>query len=154
MVFVLIGMQPTIQKGARWLSRLLEMATDKKERLAPSDKEVHAAIFTGNHSTQDLNDFEIIVIQHLSRRGKKAVSARQINENLLFGDTVFKKTLWSLHRRGLISVRMSKLLGPRFILSESGRKYALKQGYIVQFQQKKEVGQKKAVSFWLFALDE
>lgn len=139
-VFVLIGLQPTLQKGARKLSQLLEKAADKRETLAPSSQEVHAAIFANHQATYALNDFELIVLQHLARFGNKAVSARQINESLLFGDEVFKKTLWSLHRRGLISLRVSKFLGPRFMLSENGRRYALEQGYIVQFQQKEGVG--------------
>lgn len=136
-LFVLIGMQPALQKGAAKLSKLLKAAGDKKDKLAPSEKEVHAAIFVDHHATYALNDFEIIVLQRLSRFGKRAISARQINETLLFGDAVFQKTLWSLHRRGLINLRVSKLLGPRFKLSESGRRYALEQGYLVEFQEKK-----------------
>jgi len=141
-VFVLIGMQPTLQKGARALSQLLDKVDSKREKLAPSDKEIHTAIFSEHHATKALNDYELIVMQRLSRLEGRAASSRQINETLLFGDTVFKKTLWSLHRRGLISLRVSKLLGPRFMLSEIGRRYAIEQGYIVEFRHKGE-GQRK-----------
>lgn len=134
-VFVLIGMQPTLQKGAAKLSKLLKKAADKKDKLAPSEKEVHAAIFADHHATYALNDFEIIVLQRLSRFGNKAASTRQINETLLFGDAVFHKTLRSLHRRGLITLRVSRLLGPRFKLSDSGRHYALEQGYLVELHE-------------------
>lgn len=140
MVFVLIGLQPALQKGAKKLSQMLEMAADKREHLAPSEKEVHAAVFVEHQGTYALNDFEIIVLQRLSRFGNKAVSASEINETLLFGDAVFKKTLWSLHRRGLISLRVSKMLGPRFMLSASGRRYALDQGYLVELQERGGVG--------------
>lgn len=135
-VFVLIGLQPALQKGARKISKLLEKAGAEREKLAPSDKDVHAAIFADHGATHALNDFEIIVLQRLSRLGNKAASSGQINETLLFGDAVLKRTLWSLHRRGLVSLRISKLLGPRFMLSESGRRHALEQGYLVELQER------------------
>ncbi len=146
-LFVLIGMQPTFQKGARWLSRFLDKASDKREQLGPADKDVHAAIFANRQASFDLNDFEIIVLQRLARLSNKPASASHINETLLFGDAVFKMTLWSLHRRGMVSLQVSKFLSPRFMLSENGRRYALEQGYIVEFQQKEGMGHRKAVGF-------
>jgi hypothetical protein len=84
-----------------------------------------------------LNDIEIIVLRRIAQAGRKSLSRKQINESLLFGDEVLSKTLKSLYRRGYLNLRMSKFMGPRFILSDTGRRYALEQGYIVQLREHK-----------------
>jgi hypothetical protein len=52
----------------------------------------------------------------------------------MLGTAVLQKTLKSLHRRKLIHVRISTLLGPKFTLSETGRRYAIEQGYIIHIR--------------------
>jgi len=65
------------------------------------------------------------------------MSRKQINESLLFGDAVLTRTFKSLYRRGYLNLRISKFMVKRFILSESGRRYAVEQGYIVQLRESK-----------------
>ena len=84
-----------------------------------------------------MNDFEIIVIRRIAQAGGKTLSRKQLNAPLLLGTAVLHKTLKSLHRRELIHVRISTLLGQRFTLSETGRRYAIEQGYVINIHERK-----------------
>lgn len=140
-VFVLIGINPAIQKAAVSLRKLLRSAAQRKEligtRLDDVHAEVFAEVFAESRSSRQLNDFEIIVIRRLAQAGGKALSRKQLNAPLLLGTAVLQKTLKSLHRRELIHVSISTLLGPKFSLSETGRRYAIEQGYIIHIREPK-----------------
>jgi predicted transcriptional regulator len=81
-----------------------------------------------------MNDFENIVLRRLAQAGGKALTRKQLSASLLFDKANLNKSLQSLNRRGLVHVKVSRLLGLRFALSETGRRYALEQGYLVQIQ--------------------
>ena len=136
-VFVLIGINPAIQKAAVSLRKLLLSAAQRKELIGTRLDDVHAEIFAESRSSRQLNDFEIIVIRRLAQAGGKALSRKQLNAPLLLGTAVLHKTLKSLHRRELIHVSISTLLGPKFSLSETGRRYAIEQGYIIHIREPK-----------------
>ncbi|MDH3544856.1 MAG: hypothetical protein OET55_05220 [Desulfuromonadales bacterium] len=137
-VFVLIGINPAIQKAAVSLRKLLRSAAQRKELIGTRLDDLHAEVFAESRSSRQLNDFEIIVIRRLAQAGGKALSRKQLNAPLLLGTAVLQKTLKSLHRRELIHVRISTLLGPKFTLSETGRRYAIEQGYIIHIREPKE----------------
>lgn len=136
-VFVLIGINPAIQKAAVSLRKLLRSAAQRKELIGTRLDDVHAEVFAESRSSRQLNDFEIIVIRRLAQAGGKALSRKQLNAPLLLGTAVLQKTLKSLHRRELIHVSISTLLGPKFSLSETGRRYAIEQGYIIHIREPK-----------------
>ena len=136
-VFVLIGINPAIQNAAVSLRKLLRSAAQRKELIGTRLDDVHAEIFAESRSSRQLNDFEIIVIRRLAQAGGKALSRKQLNAPLLLGTAVLHKTLKSLHRRELIHVSISTLLGPKISLSETGRRYAIEQGYIIQIREPK-----------------
>ena len=136
-VFVLIGIYPFIKKSMAQLRKLMD-AGDKPQKMFSSlIKDAHQDAFPEHLTSGPLNDFEIIVLRRLAQAGGKAMSRKQINESLLFGDAVLTRTLKSLYRRGYLKLRISKFMGQRFILSESGRRYAVEQGYIVQLRESK-----------------
>ena len=136
-VFVLIGINPAIQKAAVRLRKLLRSAAQRKELIGTRLDDVHTEVFAESQSSRQLNDFEIIVIRRLAQAGGKALSRKQLNAPLLLGTAVLQKTLKSLHRRELIHVSISTLLGPKFSLSETGRRYAIEQGYIIHIREPK-----------------
>ena len=136
-VFVLIGINPAIQKAAVSFRKRLRSAAQRKELIGTRLDDVHAEIFAESRTSRQLNDFEIIVIRRLAQAGGKALSRKQLNAPLLLGSAVLHKTLKSLHRRELIHVSISTLLGPKFSLSETGRRYAIEQGYIIQIREPK-----------------
>ena len=76
------------------------------------------------------------MIRRLEQAGGKALSRKQLNAPFLLGTAVLHKTLKSLHRRELIQVRISTLLGQQFTLSETGR-YAIEQGYVINIHERK-----------------
>ena len=135
-VFVLIGINPAIQKAAVSFRKLLRSAAQRKELIGTRLDDVHAEIFAESRSSRQLNDFEIIVIRRLAQAGGKALSRKQLNAPFLLGTAVLHKTLKSLHRRELIQVRISTLLGQQFTLSETGR-YAIEQGYVINIHERK-----------------
>jgi DNA-binding MarR family transcriptional regulator len=136
-VFVLIGINPALQKVAARLRQLLDSATQRKDPAATRMENVHAELFANQYSSRQLNDFEIFVIRRLAQASDKALSRKQLNETLHLSPGILNKTLKSLHRRKLIKVKMSTLLGPRFALSETGRRYALEEGYIIEVHERK-----------------
>jgi hypothetical protein len=138
-IFVLIGIQPAIKRTAIKLRKLLEDKARSSKPSVPALDDAHAEIFTDFPSSEPMNDFEIIVLRRIALARGKALSRKQVNEPLLFGDAVLGRTLKSLFRRRMISMRISKFLGQRFFLSEAGRRYALEQGYIVQIQDRKDL---------------
>jgi len=137
MVFVLIGIHPAIKRVASKIRKLLDEATKSGESFASLLEDAHAEIFSDYPTSEPLNDFEIIVLRRIAQAGGKALSRKQVNEPLLFGDAVLTMTLRSLYRRRMLSVRVSNFLGQSFVLNESGRGYALEQGYIVQVHERK-----------------
>ena len=137
--FVLIGINPALQKIALRLRKLLHSAAQRKDLVGTRLKDVHAEIFAETRDSRQLNDFEIIVIRRLAQAGFKALSRKQLNARLLLGNAILHKTLKSLHRRGLVHVKLSTLLVQQFILSQAGRQYATEQGYIVNTHERKGV---------------
>jgi hypothetical protein len=136
-VFVLIGINPAIQKAAVSLRKLLHSVAQRKELIGTRLEDVYAEMFAESRTSRQLNDFEIIVIRRLAQAGGKTLSRKQLNAPLLLGTAVLHKTLKSLHRRELIHVRISTLLGQRFTLSETGRRYAIEQGYVINIHERK-----------------
>ena len=136
-IFVLIGINPAIKRAAVKLRKLLEDKARSGNPFASLPDNTHAEIFTDYPSSEPMNDFEIITLRRIAMARGKALTRKQVNEPLLFGDAVLAKTLKSLYRRQMISLRISKFFGQRFVLSEAGRRYALEQGYIVQFHERK-----------------
>jgi hypothetical protein len=136
-VFVLIGINPAIQKAAVSLRKLLHSVAQRNGLIGTRLEDVHAEMFAESRTSRQLNDFEIIVIRRLAQAGGKTLSRKQLNAPLLLGTAVLHKTLKSLHRRELIHVRISTLLGQRFTLSETGRRYAAEQGYIINVHVRK-----------------
>ncbi|MEN8686389.1 MAG: hypothetical protein AB1Z51_13695 [Desulfuromonadales bacterium] len=136
-VFVLIGIYPFIKKSMAQLRKLMDAADRPQKIFSSLVKDVHQEVFPDNLTTGPLNDFEIIVLRRIAQTGGKAMSRKQINESLLFGDAVLTRTLKSLYRRGYLNLRISKFMGRRFILSESGRRYAEEQDYIVSLRERK-----------------
>ena len=136
-VFILIGIFPALKRTAKRIRKLVHSAAQSKELVVTAFRDVHAEIFTDQPDSRQLNDFEIIVIRRLSQAGGKDLSRKQVNEHLLLGKAILHKTLKSLHRRGLIHVKLSTLLGQRFTLSEAGRRYAIEQGYIINIHERK-----------------
>jgi len=136
-IFVLIGINPAIKRAAVKLRKLLEDKARSGDPFASLLDNAHAEVFKDSPSSEPMNDFEIIALRRIAMARGKALSRKQVNEPLLFGDAVLAKTLKSLYRRQMISLRISKFFGQRFVLSEAGRRYALEQGYIVQIQERK-----------------
>ena len=136
-VFVLIGIHPAIKRGMAKVRKLLDQATKTGKPFTPLLDDAHTEIFSAYPTSEQLNDFEIMVLRRIAQAGGRALSRKQVNEPLLFGDAVLLKTLKSLHRRRMISVRISRFLGQRFVLNEAGRRYAQEQGYIVQVHERK-----------------
>ena len=138
-IFVLIGIFPFIKKSMGQLRKLMEAADKPQKMFSSLINDVHQDIFPEQLTAGPLNDFEIIVLRRIAQSGPKALSSKQVNESLLFGDKILSKTLKSLYRRGYLSLRVSKFLGQRFILSDTGRRYALEQGYIVRLHEHKKL---------------
>lgn len=136
-VFVLIGIYPFIKKSMVQLRKLLDAADNPQKMFSSQIRDVHQDMFPKQLTSGPLNDFEIIVLRRIAQGGGKAMSRKQINESLLFGDAVLNRTLMSLYRRGYLNLRISKFMGKRFILSEPGRRYAVEQGYIVVLKERK-----------------
>jgi len=136
-VFVLIGIHPAIKRGMAKVRKLLDQTVKTGQPFAPPLEAVHTEIFSAYPNSESLNDFEIIVLRRIAQAGGKALSRKQVNEPLLFGDAVLGRTLKSLNQRRMVSVRISRLLGQRFVLNEAGRRFALEQGYIVQVRESK-----------------
>jgi DNA-binding MarR family transcriptional regulator len=136
-IFVLIGIYPFIKKSMAQLRKLMDAADKPQKMFSSLIKDVHQEVFAEQLTSGPLNDFEIIVLRRIAQAGGKSMSRKQINEALLFGDAVLTRTLQSLYRRGYLNLRISKFMGKRFILSESGRRYAMEQGYIVSLRERK-----------------
>ena len=136
-IFVLIGIYPFIKKSMAQLRKLMDAADKPQKMFGSLIKDVHQEVFAEQLTSGPLNDFEIIVLRRIAQAGGKSMSRKQINEALLFGDAVLTRTLQSLYRRGYLNLRISKFMGKRFILSESGRRYAMEQGYIVSIRERK-----------------
>ncbi len=136
--FVLIGVYPAFKRAAAKLRKLQHAAAPSKKPLATLLDNVHAELFAKTPTSGPLNDFEIIVLQRLARAGGKTLSKKQVNAPLHFGAKTLHKALRSLNRRGLVRLKVSLLLGPRFALSEAGRHYAIEQGYILQLHDGKK----------------
>jgi hypothetical protein len=136
-IFGLIGIHPAIKRAAAKIRQLLDEAAKSGESFVSLLEGAHTESFSDYPTSEPLNDFEIIVLRRIAQAGGKTLSRKQVNEPLLFGDAVLTKTLKSLNRRRMISVRISSLLGQRFVLNEAGRRYALEQDYIVQVHERK-----------------
>jgi hypothetical protein len=133
-IFVLIGIYPTVKRGAESLRKFIHVKTPDKDPFGQLLEKVHSEIFSSARPTGPLNDFEIIVLRRIALAKGKPLSRKQVNEPLLFGDQVLQKTLHSLGQRGLIQIKVSSLFGKRFVLSAAGRKYALDQGYLIELR--------------------
>lgn len=134
-LFVVLGIYPAMRRAAAKLRRLRRTAAQAKTPLAANYDNVHAELSGRAPAAGWLNDFEIIVLRRLARAGGKTLSRRQVNAPLHLGRANLDRTLHSLNRRELVQLHLSPLLGPRFSLTEAGRRYALEQGYIVPLHQ-------------------
>lgn len=130
--FVLIGIYPAVKRTVAKIRKRLDSIAQQNQPMAALLDNVHAELFASPSVAGPLNDFEIIVLRRLARAGGKALSRKQVNAPLHFGNTTLQKTLRSLNRRGLLQLKVSFLLGPRFALSKAGRNFAIEQGYILQ----------------------
>ena len=137
-VFVLIGIYPALQRSADVIRKLVHSADRLDKPVTSFRGDAHAAIFSDKLISRQMNDFEIIVLRRLAQSGDKTLTLKQVNAPLLFGTDILHRTLRSLHRRGMLRVKVSTLLGQRFTLSETGRRYALEQGYIIMIQERKK----------------
>ena len=136
-VFVLIGIHPALQRSAARIRKLVHSAAQPQNLVSTFPGDVHADLFAEHSTSQPLNDFEIIVLQRFSQAGDKALSRKQVNAPLLFAPQTLNNALKSLHRRGMIDIRVSSLLGQRFTLSATGRRYAVEQGYLLIIEERK-----------------
>jgi hypothetical protein len=136
-IFVLIGIHPALQRTVSRIRTLIQTVVRTKAPISPGLEDVHAEMFAGQQGAEQMNDFENIVLRRIAQAGGKALTRRQLNASLLFDKANLYKTLQSLNRRGLVLVKVSKLLGMRFALSEAGRRYALEQGYLLQIHENK-----------------
>jgi hypothetical protein len=136
-IFFLIGIYPAVKRTVERLRKLVHSAAQPKTPIAPLLNDVHAEIFADQSISRQLNDFETLVLRRIAQAGGKPLSRKQVNAPLLLGTAILHKTLSSLHRRRLIHVKLSTLLGQRFALSETGRQYALEQGYIIKINERK-----------------
>lgn len=134
-VFVVVGIYPAMRRAVAKLRRLRRTAAQAKTPLAPNYDNVHTERSDRSPAAAPLNDFEIIVLRRLAQADGKTLSRRQVNAPLHLGRANLDRTLQSLNRRGLAQLHLSPLLGPRFSLTEAGRRYALEQGYIVPLHQ-------------------
>jgi len=145
--FVLIGIYPAFKRTMIRIRKRLDSATQANQPMAALLDNVHADLFTGPSTTGPLNDFEIIVLRRLAQAGGRALSRKQVNASLHFGDKTLQKTLRSLNRRGLLQLKISFLPWPRFVLSEAGHNYAVGQGYIVQVHENTQRGRDPVTPF-------
>lgn len=137
-VFVLIGIQPALQRAAEKIRKLVHSAVQPEQPAAAPLADAYAEIFVEQKDAGPLNDFEIIVLRRFAQDGGKALTRKQVNAPLLLDTEVLRKTLKSLYRRDMIQVVMvSTLLGQRFVLSEAGYRYAVEQGYICKIEERK-----------------
>jgi len=140
--FVLTGIYPALRRTAKRLRKLVHSDARPKMLAATSSGDVHAGIFAEPPGSRPLNDFEIIVLRRLAQAGDKVLSRKQVNAPLLLGTEILDKSLWSLHRREMIRIRVSPLPGQRFLLSDAGRQYAVEQGYIIKIQERAQKAMK------------
>lgn len=131
-IFVLIGIHPALQRTVSRIRGLIQSVVRTKAPISPELEDVHAEMFVEQQGSEQMNDFENIVLRRLAQAGGKTLTRKQLNASLLFDQANLNKTLQSLNRRGLVLVKISKLLGLRFTLSDDGRRYALEQGYLMQ----------------------
>jgi uncharacterized protein YneF (UPF0154 family) len=130
--FVLVGIYPAMKRTVAEMRKQLRSAAQSKEPMGALLKNLHAELFAKPPVDGQLNDFEIIVLRRLAQARGRALSRKQVNAPLLFGEETLHKTLRSLNHRGLVQMKLTPLLGQRFALSEAGRRYALEQGYLIQ----------------------
>lgn len=136
-IFVLIGINPALQRAARKLRKLLHSTALATRPFASRLNGAHAGIFAGPPSSRPLNDFEIIVLQRLARSDGKPLSRKELNAPLLLGPSILLQTLDSLYSRGMIAVTVSPLLAQQFSLSPTGRRYVIEHGYMVEVYERK-----------------
>ena len=131
LIFVLIGLLPAGQKTVIKILKYLEKTYSKPEEPATADPEIELkSMFANQHTAQQLNDFEFFVLRQLALAGIKGLSRKHIKDKLYLEPLIVKKTLRSLHSRGLIRFHRQYLLGKRYYLSEKGHEYSLEQGFV------------------------
>lgn len=140
-VFVLIGINPALQRVVRKLRKRFHSAVLPKGPFATRLNGVHADLFAGPPGSRPLNDFEIIVLQRLARAGGKPLSRKALNEPLLLGPSILYQTLDSLYSRGMIAVTVSPFMTQQFTLTETGQRYVIEQGYMVEVHERKSAAQ-------------
>ena len=140
-VFVLIGINPGLQKAARKLRKLLHFDVLSRDPFATRLNGVHAGLFAGPPSSRPLNDFETIVLQRFAQSGGKSLSRKELNAPLLLGPSILHQTLDSLYGREMLAVTVSPLLVQQFTLTATGRRYVIEQGYMVKVHERKRAAQ-------------
>ena len=136
-VFVLIGIHPALQRTAQRIRKLVHTAAQSQQPAAAAFEDPYAEIFSEQPGFGPLNDFEIIVLRRFAQDGDKALNRKQVNAPLLLDEDVLRKTLSSLHRRGMLQITVSTLLGLRYLLADAGHRYAVEQGYIIKIEERK-----------------
>ena len=140
-VFVLIGINPGLQRAARKLRKRLHFADLSKDPFSTRLNGLHAGLFAGPPSSRPLNDFEMIVLQRLAQSGGKSLSRKELNASLLLGPSILHQTLDSLFGREMVAVTVSPLLFQQFTLTATGRRYVIEQGYMVEVRERTRAAQ-------------
>ena len=140
-IFVMIGINPALQRAARKLRKWLHSAVLPKGPSATRLNGVHDGLFAGPPGARPLNDFEMIVLQRLARTVGKSISRKELNESLLLGPSILHQTLDSLYGRGMIAITVSPFLVQQFKLTATGRSYVIEQGYMVEVHERKRAAQ-------------
>ncbi len=131
LIFVLIGLLPAGQRTVTKILRYLKKTYGRPEEPATADPKTELkSIFANQQTAQQLNDFEFFVLRQLALTGIKGLSRKHIKDKVYLEPLIVKKTLRSLHSRGLIRFHRQYLFGKRFYLSEKGHEYSLEQGFI------------------------
>lgn len=128
--FVLIGLSPAFQRA---FPKILEMF-----RLLGAPRGGGGAgpgggldePLEGWHGAGPLNDFEILVFRRIAQAGGKGMTPKSLVDTLHMDPVIIKKTLGTLHAKGLVRFRKAYLLGKVFYLTGEGLDYAVEQGVL------------------------
>ena len=134
LLFVVIGIYPAFQRGARHLRRFIR----ERQRQVWSQIEVlsnaQPTSFETPQQAVTLNDFEIFVLRRLAQARGKGLTRLQINADLHFDPVIVKSALASLIERGLVQIALPFLFRLRYGLTSRGEAFAIEQGYLPKLQ--------------------
>lgn len=124
--FVLSGFYPLWRKVSNKLRRIGNPKLNKRDQVMPEEASRQP------YPQQQLDDFEIFVLERLAQNGRQRLTRGQINSRLHLEPTQLKTALRSLINKGMIDMEISALFTIRYFLSASGRSYAQEQGIVTQ----------------------